>query len=294
MIGQAIKSVLAQIYSNWELIIINDGSTDNTEEMVRNYQINEVRIKYYYQENKGRSAARNIGIELSSGEYLCFLDDDDYYLPDFLKVFNEEINLQSCRNEILFCDYFEEKDGKYFNFAINKKKYLKSPIKYLFKNSNNLMPFMIPFQLINSEKFDTRFEIGEDFHILIRLLFKSKVHYLPQKLCVYKIHNNMTMENELKNYLFMKLPHNRLDMLNDLKIKYSEELSKFDLSREYSNKYNQIAYFYASACLKKKWIWKSLEFLNKIKLLYSTTTIYYYISIIIRLPYYYMKNPIRK
>ena len=85
LIGKAIDSVLAQTYHNWELIIIDDGSTDNTRDVVRSY--NDNRIKYFYQENRGRSAARNYGIDISKGDYISFLDDDDYYLENFLEEF---------------------------------------------------------------------------------------------------------------------------------------------------------------------------------------------------------------
>ncbi|HAB89958.1 MAG TPA: hypothetical protein DCF84_05420 [Bacteroidetes bacterium] len=74
-IDMAIQSVLDQTYSNWELIIVDDGSTDNTKEVCLQYQ--EPRISYVYQDNAERSAARNKGIALSRGVYVGFLDSDD-------------------------------------------------------------------------------------------------------------------------------------------------------------------------------------------------------------------------
>jgi glycosyltransferase involved in cell wall biosynthesis len=76
-LGQAIQSTLDQTYQNWELTVIDDGSTDNTAKIVRRFR--DPRISYIYQANKGLPGARNTGIELSSGEYLAFLDSDDYY-----------------------------------------------------------------------------------------------------------------------------------------------------------------------------------------------------------------------
>ena len=75
-IQKAIDSVLAQTYKNCEIIVVDDGSTDNTQEIIENKYKNKVR--YYYQENKGAPAARNKGIKKSKGEYLSFLDADDY------------------------------------------------------------------------------------------------------------------------------------------------------------------------------------------------------------------------
>lgn len=77
-IGEAIASVLAQTYSNYEIIVIDDGSVDNTRQVVQGYGD---RVKYFYQENQGVAAARNQGIRVSQGEYIAFLDQDDVFIP---------------------------------------------------------------------------------------------------------------------------------------------------------------------------------------------------------------------
>ena len=83
-IQSAIESILSQTYNNWELIIINDGSTDQTENIVKNFD--DSRIRYYPQENKGEAAARNLALSKTKGEFVAFLDSDDKYLPDFLEI----------------------------------------------------------------------------------------------------------------------------------------------------------------------------------------------------------------
>ena len=84
MVGDAIQSVIDQTYHSWELIIVDDGSQDNTSEVVA--QFSDPRIRYIYQENKKLPAARNTGIRASSGEYLVFLDSDDLFMPDKLRA----------------------------------------------------------------------------------------------------------------------------------------------------------------------------------------------------------------
>lgn len=79
-----IESILHQTYDDWELIIIDDGSTDNTRAIVEAYH--DTRIHYVGQENQERSAARNHGISLAQGEWLCFQDSDDAYLSNHLEV----------------------------------------------------------------------------------------------------------------------------------------------------------------------------------------------------------------
>ena len=81
---RAINSVLKQDVSNWELIIVDDGSTDETGKIAKQY--NDRRIKYVYQENKGEAGARNTGIKNAKATYICFLDSDDEYLEHHLKI----------------------------------------------------------------------------------------------------------------------------------------------------------------------------------------------------------------
>ena len=86
----AIKSVLAQTYTFWECIVVDDGSTDNTYEQV--HQFKHPKIKYMYQNNAGLSAARNTGLEASKGEFLSFLDSDDCFAPKKLELLLEKMN----------------------------------------------------------------------------------------------------------------------------------------------------------------------------------------------------------
>jgi GalNAc5-diNAcBac-PP-undecaprenol beta-1,3-glucosyltransferase len=82
ILPRTIQSVLNQQFENWELIIIDDGSKDNTAELMKQYS--DERIHYHYQNNSERSAARNNGINRSKGKYICFLDSDDEFLPEHL------------------------------------------------------------------------------------------------------------------------------------------------------------------------------------------------------------------
>jgi glycosyltransferase involved in cell wall biosynthesis len=83
-IAESIRSVLAQTYTNWELLLVNDGSTDQTENIIASFQ--DARIRYFTQANAGVSAARNKGLAAMRGVYFCFLDADDILPPESLTV----------------------------------------------------------------------------------------------------------------------------------------------------------------------------------------------------------------
>ena len=81
---KTIKSILEQTYNNYELILIDNGSTDNSAEICKKYQEKDKRVKFYIQSKKGVSNARNMGIEKATGEFICFVDSDDYVKNDYL------------------------------------------------------------------------------------------------------------------------------------------------------------------------------------------------------------------
>ncbi len=84
LVGQAVESVLGQSVTDFELVIVDDGSTDNTREVIKKFV--DKRIKYFYKDNGGVASARNFGIKNSSGDFVAFLDDDDLWPPDYLAV----------------------------------------------------------------------------------------------------------------------------------------------------------------------------------------------------------------
>lgn len=84
-IAETIDSVISQTYSDWEMIIVDDGSKDNSADIAKDYEQKDSRIHYIFQENAGSAAARNNGIRKADGQYIALLDADDLWNPDFLE-----------------------------------------------------------------------------------------------------------------------------------------------------------------------------------------------------------------
>lgn len=108
ILNETLNSVLQQTFTNFEIIIINNGSTDNSLEVLSKF--NDSRIHIYSQENKGAAAARNLGIEKSSGEFIAFLDADDYWFPNHLEeLINLEKQFPNCG---CYCSRYQIKNTK--------------------------------------------------------------------------------------------------------------------------------------------------------------------------------------
>lgn len=170
---KCIDSVLDQTYDNFELIIVDDGSTDNTEKLVKKYK--DKRIKYFKNENHGIGYSRNFGLDKAKGDYIFFLDSDDYLNEDMLEKVSNLIN----KNDILIFNYQEifEKDGHillnsyptFNNYSLDKHPELINIInlgpcnkifkKELFKNKENRFPENIKY---------------EDFPLIIKLFKEAK------------------------------------------------------------------------------------------------------------------------
>lgn len=92
---EAIESIVCQSYSNWELLVIDNGSTDASLELIRSYTENDIRVSLHHASHKGASYARNKGIEVSKGDYIAFIDSDDIWDHNKLKASLEYMELNS-------------------------------------------------------------------------------------------------------------------------------------------------------------------------------------------------------
>lgn len=96
-----VDSVLNQTFSNFELLLIDDGSTDKTSQICDEYSIKDARIRVIHKKNSGTSETRNVGIQEAKGIYIEFIDNDDYMFPENLEIAYQELH----DYDLLICDY---------------------------------------------------------------------------------------------------------------------------------------------------------------------------------------------
>jgi glycosyltransferase involved in cell wall biosynthesis len=188
---EAIDSVIAQTYDNWELVIWDNKSTDNTRDIVSSYS--DHRIQYYCStEFTPLGEARNLAIKKSKGELIGFLDDDDLWLSDKLEmqvpVFNDE------KIGICICDsYFFNETGVIKQ--IYKKK--KPPTGMVFKELLGKYFISLETAMIRrssldalNEWFDPRFNMIEEYDLFVRIGYQWELEYVDKVLAKWRVHKN--------------------------------------------------------------------------------------------------------
>lgn len=182
-LSEALESVIAQTYKHWECIIVNDGSTDRTEESARKYIEKDARFKYIIQTNAGLPAARNSGIANCSGEYILPLDADDYIHADYLQKAVDEFNKDQFV-KLVYCNArkFGTQNGRWELPDFDYIKLLRANIIFcsaLYKKSD----------FLEAGRYDESMRIGlEDWDLWIRMLDEnSKVKKLDGEYFFYRI-----------------------------------------------------------------------------------------------------------
>jgi len=223
-IGKLIDSVLEQTFKDFEILIIDDGSTDSTREILEKYK-SDPRVRTKYQENKGIVYTRNKGIQETKGEYVCFVDSDDLLLPD---RFQEEIDALDSHQDagLVYSDaYIIDKDGNsqgryakifkpYFK-NITENAFLKycffPAITVMFRRSLFLKTGLLEEPAMHCEYFKW-----------IEISLLSKVYYINKPLSCWRCHG----ENISRSKDFENLYLTTINGLKDL-LSRNEDLKRF-------------------------------------------------------------------
>lgn len=230
-IERSIKSVMNQTCKDFELLLIDDGSKDKSIDIARGLLENSsINYKIITQKNSGVSAARNRGIKEASGEYITFLDSDDYIDHKFVERMYEKAEETKC--EIVFCDY-SEVDAKgnvlvqnrtnYLNDFISGKEAALMQLKDDITIGMRSAIYKSSIIQDNNLLFDTKRKYGEDMVFVVKaLLYAKKVISVNEVLAFYVIWGNSVTQNVSLKHL--DCYYSYIDLLND--IKDDESLNK--------------------------------------------------------------------
>ena len=258
LIGKAINSVLQQSFADWELLVIDDGSTDNTKAVMGTYA--DSRIKYIYQQNAERCAARNNGILQSKGKYITFLDSDDYYLPQRLQLLHKELEGKGMLDGFFYTglQLADIDTGK----AEDKDVAVLSTNKY-----DNVALSMIHSQQVCASRnvfsthlYNVNLSIGEDMELWLRIAKDYDLQPVKQQCTVVVVEHSERSINVKNANPFIK-------QMETYAVMFANGHAGNSISEEVKNALYANAYFgFAKYHIYKHekmngvyWLWKSIN-----------------------------------
>lgn len=239
-IHESIDSVLAQTFPNWELLVIDDGSTDKTGEIAKNYVSIDNRIQYFYQDNGKQGKARNLGISKSNGDYLAFLDADDLWEPEKLTCQLKEI--KTTKVDLVFSNSYKFSDNNSWDKSQNMNTVnsffygIEGLEKFLLGNKIPILTVIVKKEkVVSVNGFTQKASIQnvEDYHLWLKLLISGCVFYGSDRTYAsYRIHGNSSTATD------RLLSHKLVDVLNDLIQKHPN--FKNQIQKQLKNKFKLI------------------------------------------------------
>lgn len=188
---EAIDSALNQTYENCEVIVVNDGSTDETEQIALSYGD---RIRYFAKENGGVSSALNIGIENMEGEYFSWLSHDDVYYPRKIEIQIEALQKSGQVNSIIYSnwnqlqmpEHIEKAVPRNYQYGERDYRYELRPVLFGLINGCTTLIHRSHFE--RAGLFDERLMTAQDYDMWFRIFRNQEVIYIEEPLIMYRIH----------------------------------------------------------------------------------------------------------
>lgn len=206
---RCLDSLVRQTYENFEIILVDDGSTDKSADLILEYTQKYSNIYAYYQKNQGASSARNFGMEKAEGEYICFVDGDDYIYEDYVSYLYEI--LQTANAECAICSAYKLKEGERyirhkqedFYFVFDQKEALSN---FFYRKGITPYPVLklICSDIAHSVQFPIGIKYGEDAFFVYQILKACKtVVYSPRILYLYyQNQESVTHQKNWKDYAY--------------------------------------------------------------------------------------------
>jgi len=191
-IENTLKSALGQTYTNIEVIILDDGSMDETPSIIKRLGQRDNRVRYFLQDNHGLAQARNRLVSLARGEYISFLDHDDEWLMDKIEVL-----LEAFRHKpgaaVIYGDVINRCTDKKESRAFEFRRPKRGRVFYEYLLEGNFMS--LPSVLIKKDAlvkylpFDTRYKIALDWDLFLRIARNHEIDYVDRVVGIYNMHN---------------------------------------------------------------------------------------------------------
>lgn len=196
-IAESIESVINQSYPHWELLVVDDGSTDDTAAIVKRFEVTDQRVKYLHQPNGRQGKARNLGLTNSKGKYIAFLDADDKWTTDKLIIQTKLLSAEK-NTDLLFTQGYNLTGSQVEEYNVEVKTVWNSDNFADFVQQNRIPILGV---LVKKEALlqvggfteDADIQNAEDYHLWLKLLIANKIFKsIPDRLFYYRVHSNQS------------------------------------------------------------------------------------------------------
>ena len=263
-VEKCLESLAKQEMKDFEVIIVNDGSTDNSENVIKNYmQSSKLNIKYLEKENGGLASARNYGVEKASGKYISFLDSDDYLeknlFSELEKYIDKDIDLIKFKMKTVDEKgrLIEKLDGPVFDICSGKQAYEKLCTSDKYMDPACIYLYKREFFVENNFKYKLRYH--EDFGLTSLIIVQAKT-VISTDICGY---NYLQTEESLTR---SKDDSKNIDRAKDMLIHYDNMLAVIDANYDLSEKTKELVKrYYTNSVVLKAGSLKGKEKRNYIK-----------------------------
>ena len=187
----SIGSVIGQCFGSWELLVIDDGSIDNTSEVVKSFH--DDRIKYYYKKHEERSIARNYGISLAKGKYICFLDSDDLYFENHLQVLYSRIALEDFPVGLFYTGMNIRKESDNNTQPVYDPEIYKHPLLFVWDKFLLINSVCVHSSILEKHRFPEEFHVWEDTHLWLRVVAKYPFFQIIEMTTQWNIHKQTSV-----------------------------------------------------------------------------------------------------
>ena len=221
LIGETLDSIIAQNYQNWECIIVDDGSTDDSATLIKKYQEIDNRFTFLTRPNskpKGGNTCRNIGLDTAKGDYIVFFDSDDLMTPDHLEIKVEAIQNYNCDYVITKTKFFNA-DLNYIDSYYKFDKYEITPYNYVSQKINWLTyDILIKSELAKSIRFNENLQSGQEYNYFSKLVhYSCNAKFVDKVITLRRYHENsirtkLQKDNKLQESFFRANWYTYLDL----------------------------------------------------------------------------------
>lgn len=210
-LARALKSVLAQTFQDWEALIVDDGSTDNTQQVIAGFK--DPRFRYFHlPQNQGRASARQVALNEMKGQYLTMLDADDWIVPDKLL---RQINVLLSHPEVALVSsamFVEASSGGLkglLQFTYDKNLNINPPLKAPRPLPIPHAPILVRASVLKDRSYDKNLNYSEDLDFFLPILLKNNFAIMSEPLYVYTLesnrsHSKFSAQMKAHRYIFKK------------------------------------------------------------------------------------------